>query len=291
MTMKTNEMRLGELVERYTASSDFTSLQPATQRAYLIYLKRLSPLGNKIVSKLIRSDIYDIYDKYNGLPGAQRTLIKVTRRMFGWGLSRELIASAPMVQQGRASTSRRQPHMPWSDAHIRNFRTAAAEYASGRPDRQFVPDALEIALATGQRIDDVCNNMKMSGYDGEYFEVTQGKTGNLVRFKPSGRFKEILDGRIGERYVLCMPPPFHGRVQRLRYHFDAVREMAKVEPTFHGLRKTVAIKLTEAGMSEAQIAALLGHKTRRMVQEYAAMAQRTLLATQAADKMSVLDFN
>lgn len=244
-----------------------------------------------MVSKLHRSQIYDIYDEYSAMPGAQRTLIKVTRILFATGLECGWIATAPEVKQLRRDlNAKSMPYVAWTDAHIHRFREMAAQYATQRPERRFVGDALEIALATGQRMDDICNQMRMDGWDGEYFEFTQSKTGARIRFKPSGVFWQIIQSRIGEKYVLAIPPPNHGRLQRLRYHFDAVREMANVDPTFHGLRKTVAIKLTEAGATSAQAAALLGHKTRRMVEEYASEAKRIVLATAAANMMAVMEF-
>jgi len=50
---------------------------------------------------------------------------------------------------------------------------------------------------------------------------------------------------------------------------------------FHGLRHTAGAALAEAGCSEKEIAAVLGHKTLSMVQKYTQGARRKRLATSA----------
>ncbi|HJY88056.1 MAG TPA: site-specific integrase [Candidatus Acidoferrales bacterium] len=54
---------------------------------------------------------------------------------------------------------------------------------------------------------------------------------------------------------------------------------------FHGLRHTAGAALAEAGCSEKEIMAVLGHKTLSMVQKYTAGARRKRLATSAIAKL------
>lgn len=287
-TIKQPDLKLSELIERYTDSSEFRNLRPASQRAYSIYLGRLRPLHHRWVSGLTRSDIHRIWDQHQGYPGAQATLVKVTRRIFTWGLGWDVIHTAPMIPSSRRmGADRPKPHPMWSDVEITKFRAAAMQY-----EHKFVLEFFEIGLATGQRIGDICNSMHTKNWDGVTFKLTQTKTGVEVQFRPAGAFKRILEEAVaeGRKYVLSMPPPYHGRDRRLRYHFDAVRDLAGVEGTPHGLRKTVAVKLREMGATSEQAGALLGHLTGRMVDDYAEEARRTVLATAAAVMISQIMF-
>ena len=54
---------------------------------------------------------------------------------------------------------------------------------------------------------------------------------------------------------------------------------------FHGLRHTAGSALAEAGCSEKEIMAVLGHKTLSMVQKYTQGARRRWLATSAIAKL------
>jgi len=55
--------------------------------------------------------------------------------------------------------------------------------------------------------------------------------------------------------------------------------------TFHGLRKSAAARLAEAGCSIEEIAAITGHKTLAMIQHYTKEAEQKKLAANAMAKM------
>lgn len=279
-------MTLGELVETYLDSSAFRRLKPSSQKVYRIQLKKLAPLSGAKVSTLKRHDLYENWEKQSatmvGLRGAHR----VARRLFNWAVERDLVETAPRLPYA-TGFGKSEPYNAWDSFEIVKYQEAADQYIALHPDRTMVRDAVDIALATGQRSSDIVE-MRTSDWNGETFQLRQIKTGHVIKFKPSGRFKEILEQAKARRdkYVLYMPPPAHGRVARLRYHIDAVRERASIKKTIHGLRKTVAVTLREAGASNAQAAALLGHKTTRMIESYAREADQVVLASAAADLMA-----
>ena len=57
------------------------------------------------------------------------------------------------------------------------------------------------------------------------------------------------------------------------------------ECTAHGLRKTIARRLAEAGASPHQIMAITGHQTLEEVMRYTATVNRPNLASEAMDKL------
>jgi integrase len=56
-------------------------------------------------------------------------------------------------------------------------------------------------------------------------------------------------------------------------------------PAYHGLRHTAGKALAEAGCTEHQIAAVLGHRTLAMVQHYTRAARQKRLSTAAIGKL------
>lgn len=290
MSKTKTDMTFGDLIAEFQDSMEFRLLKPGTQRTYTHFIGGMSDLRNMKVASMTRGDLHKIWDRYADRPASQQTMMKVTRRIFLWGQERDRIPSAPLIRIKRAGKS--SGWLPWTDAEIARFREAAKHYAGIDGSRQFVLDGFDIALVTGQRIGDICQ-MPIAGYDGQGYEFRQAKTGQFVRFDPTGRFRDVLEASkaAGSRYVLNIPPPYHGREARFRYHFDAVRNAADVSKVFHGLRKTVAVRLREEGATDAQIMAILGHADTRMTQAYAKLADRDRLATEAATMLARLNLN
>jgi integrase len=54
---------------------------------------------------------------------------------------------------------------------------------------------------------------------------------------------------------------------------------------FHGLRKTAAVMLTEAGCTTEQVKAITGHRTDDMAAYYAKQANQGVLAKAAMEKL------
>lgn len=55
--------------------------------------------------------------------------------------------------------------------------------------------------------------------------------------------------------------------------------------TAHGLRKTCATRLAEAGASEREIMSWTGHSDPKMVQTYASKAKRPMMADRGYEKL------
>jgi integrase len=67
---------------------------------------------------------------------------------------------------------------------------------------------------------------------------------------------------------------------------DAARAAGLVGLSFHGLRKTAAAWLAEAGASANEIASITGHKTLGEVTRYTAAADQRSRATAAMGKLA-----
>ena len=121
---------------------------------------------------------------------------------------------------------------------------------------------MRLALYTGQRRSDLVK-MMWSQFDGEFLEVRQQKTGELLsipchkilraELETMPRQAEtILVGERGRAQTAASPSVMVGRT---------LRDMGVTGYSIHGLRKNAGKALAEAGCGEREIMAILGHRT------------------------------
>lgn len=293
LTNMMQALTIGELSDRYQRSSKFVRLSLATQKAYGISLRCLEPIETKLAAQLTKSEFSKIVETgRDGIPLAPATSISrmsAIRCMLTWAEDEGLIKEIPAFPRIRKTRTDRDVS-PWPAADIEKFRALAQAKIDSGQDIQFALDCFDLALLTGQRLGDILL-FNRRGWDGETFSFTQQKTGARIRLKPTGRLLEMVQTLdTGRGFLVVIETP-HGNSQdarqnRFRYAFDLLRQEAGIKRTFHGLRKNVAVALREQGYSDAQIAALLGHKTTRMVAEYSAGANREKMATECARALS-----
>ena len=161
-------------------------------------------------------------------------------------------------------------HKPWPDWAIAAFRDHST------PETRLL---LELALGTGQRAGDLIS-MKWSDFDGKGIYVNQNKTGAKIWVPCTCELLAVLKGT--ERrgvFILTnnkgQPLTYSGAAQRLKRISDRAGTRAY---TLHGLRYSAAFKLAELGATDAQIAAITGHKARAMVAKYSSGAEQKRLA-------------
>jgi integrase len=143
----------------------------------------------------------------------------------------------------------------------------------------------ELCLGTGQRIGDVLR-MRWSDIEDGAIRVKQGKTGNELWIPLTPRLGRLLDASARRGFGIVVGED--GRplsYRRAAYAVDAIHKQAGTRGlTIHGLRHSTAAELAEAGCTDAQIAAVTGHKSLRMVAKYRAGAAQKRLAKEAMGK-------
>jgi integrase len=167
-------------------------------------------------------------------------------------------------------------HEPWPSELIARFMQEA------RPSLRW---AVKLALYTGQRRSDLVK-MRWSHFDGDFIEVRQQKTGELVSVPCHKELRAELESMpriaetilVGERGAPLTGSSLSVMVRR------QLREMGVDGYAIHGLRKNAAVALADAGCSPMEIAAITGHKTLGMVQHYAKRRDQKLHARSAMDK-------
>lgn len=132
---------------------------------------------------------------------------------------------------------------------------------------QFVKDAMDIALLTGQRPADVFK-MRWDDIEDGVLTVKQNKTGNVVRISVEGRLKEVLDRIRMRPYINPLIVNNRGRSFGARAFlraFTDARDKAEVEAkemciTFNRFQfKDIRAKAATDSASQTEAQKLLGH--------------------------------
>ncbi len=280
------------LIADFKGSSDFKGLAITTQKNYLTHLRAIEQRGGHVPLRGITRRVVLAYrdaaatkveadGTVTHCPARANYAVEVFRRLLSFGVDRGCLTNNPALRPGKLKTG---TYAPWPDEAIEQFRVAA-------PDHLVI--ALDLALFTGQRLGDILRMTWAQIKDGFIF-VRQGKTGaelyiplhptlaNVLKAKREAMrdavnvSTHIVTTRVGRPYR-----PDHFKHEWAR----AVRAAGLTGLVFHGLRKTAASRLAEAGCTTEQIKAITGHKTERMVGHYVGGAQQKERAVAAMEKL------
>lgn len=143
--------------------------------------------------------------------------------------------------------------------------------------------ALRLMYATGQRLSDV-ERWTPEHLSGATLKFHQKKTGNLVQLTLPEEMTYVLGdlGRApGQRYIQVPRHKIYRTWNRVR------EELGMSDYTPHGLRKSASCEAAEGGATEAELQAMLGHKTPRAAMIYRQEADQGILAASAMSKRSM----
>jgi integrase len=271
------------LCEEYFRSAEFKQLDDRTQLLRRRVLDRTSLAhGTKPVTRLEPIHIRRIRDAMADRPEAANSFLKTLRQLFSFGSSYGHLHYNPARDIPYIKRKGDGFHT-WSEAQIAQFE---AFHKIGSPARL----AMALMLFLGQRRSDAIRLGRQHIRNGR-FEFTQHK--NRARNPVSLSIKihpalaEILDavpaGRM-QFIVTEFGKPFSdaGFGNRFRKWCD---EAGLTDCTAHGLRKTAATRLAEAGCTDREIMAITGHRTSRQVNCYTRAANNVRLGDAAIGKM------
>lgn len=237
---------LAALVDKYMKSPDFAGLAEATQRQYRAWGHYLSDIYGRVdVRRIDRQDVRAARDVLADKPASANAMVRVLRLLLTHAIDIGWRTDNPASRPKQLRTG--PGHAPWSDRDIATFRKA---WKAGTPERTI----FELLLNTGQRIGD------LPRLDiGREITVTQGKTGTRLTIPVNKPLRAALD---------ACPLPDWGTSFISHTMTRARRKAGLGHLTSHGLRHTAATILMEQGLDSADIRALTGHSTVRMVEHY-----------------------
>jgi len=271
---------MGALIDAYLKSPEFQTLAPKTGDAYLSRLEKVRKAwGDRPAAEIRASDVLKLRDALAVEQSAPNETIASLSAVFSWSIPREWRDTNPC--KGVPRIAKGDAFAPWPDDKVELLKTRGP-----RP----IYWAAMLALYTGQRRGDVLRMMWSDIDQQGLILVRQGKTGKRLWIPLHSRLREILaEIPRNSTHILTsgLGRPwkefgFATAWQRTFAHEDltAIREAGLV---FHGLRKSAAVKLAEAGCTDAEIAAITG-QTRQMVEHYTKGVDQKRLAVAAMRK-------
>jgi integrase len=293
---------VGALIREYQASPEWAQKQPATRADYAKGLNFLAGHSHRLVRELKREhviklrnaagwDVDPASDAKTLVPSRANKVLAVLSILLthavdlGWRTDNPALGVKRLRMDGEG-------YRAWTDAEIAAFRASApAEWVF----------ALLLALGTGQRGQDQVA-MRWADYDGTGIRVVQRKgRGRVALWIPCHpALRAALDGRERRGPMILtrvlQPRQQGGAVVHGAWPVNAFQKAAgsairaaglsvagEAGVVWHGLRAVAASWLAEAGCPDAEIQAITGHTTARMVQHYRrGAAQKTLAASAVA---------
>lgn len=273
---------VGEMITAYLGSPEFARLRPASKSHYrwaCEYLRRISALP---LAKCDKVRILKVRSSLSDRPGRFNTFTSVMKILFAWASSQGMMPFNPVADAKRV---RLGEYRRWPDEAIDTF----LKHKLCTPMMRL---AMMLAVYAGQRQSD-CLSMRWSQYDGRAITLRQAKTGKELWIPVHSVLKAELDAaKKVTRSVFVLhnkqgqPWTRHGFSGTWRY---ITRAAGLKGYAFHGLRKTAASKLAEAGCTDREIQAITGHESQAMVAHYRKEADQRISGRAAMEKMEIVN--
>lgn len=278
---------LGALITAFKASPDWLAVRDSTRAEYTRVTSQLqADYGHCLVRTLDRSHVFGIRDKYAiaaAPDGTQRLTpwrankaIAVLSLVLSWGVDHGWRPDNPALRPKRLATG--DGHRAWTPAEI----------ATGLEGAAWFRLALLLALCTGQREADLIA-LRWSAFDGRGITLRQAKTEEGLWIPCHRELLAALHAAPKSALTILTSP--RGRPWTRDNFAHAVGEerdrlgIAR-EAKWHGLRHTCGAWLSEAGCSSAEVQAILGHRTLKMVEKYTKGAAQKRQASAAIRKLN-----
>lgn len=271
---------VNDLAVRYLRSTEFLTLSPQTQRTYGGVLRRFrAENGEKRVSKLERDHIKSMLAQRVKTPTAANSLLKMLRLLMRLAIDLKMRSDDPTIGVKRVRVIS-EGHVEWTEADINAFRN---KHKPG--DRARL--ALELALGTMQRRGDLVR-LGRQHIQGGVLTIRQEKTKMVVEIPVLPELQAELDRLPPTQLTFLLNE--RGNGFRPTSFTDWFRKMCvdaglPERRSVHGLRKSAAIRLAEAGCSDHEIMAWGGWSSLSEVQRYTKKASRRKLAQGAVLKL------
>lgn len=263
------------LCREYLASTEFDSLAAVTKSELRRVVERLAAMhSEKPVARLERQHILRWRDAMKDRPGATNTMVRTMGVLMKFAVDRGYRKDNPVrgIKMIKAV-----PFRSWTDDELETFE---AKWALGTMERT----GFALALYTAQRRADLVK-MTWQAIAGDAIRLVQSKTGvplevpihpllarALEAIRPKGAVT-IISGVAGTK----LSAVYFG------HQMAAAFKAAGLPPgcVLHGLRKTAARTLIEAGCTKSQAKAVTGQKTDAMIDYYSRDADQRSLSKQA----------
>lgn len=264
------------LVAEYRASAEFQSIKSdVTKRNYDRYLTIfINDYADRPVRDMSEADVRRERDRYGDKPGKANNWLSRLNTLMKFGIGRGYRTSNPCEQVKLLPIGE---HEPWPKEVLE------AALANATPMTRL---AIILGLCTGARIGDAIK-LRHDWHDGEMLEFRSSKKQIDVAVpmhplllaemaKHPAKAVTILYDRTGKPFKRT------GALQeRIR---DLMETIGRKGYSFHGLRKNAACYLSDLGLSDREIGAILAMDT-DTVRHYTKRSRALMIAKGAAERI------
>ena len=272
---RTAKGSFNELLTLYYRSRDFAEMKDSSQSKRRRVLERFrNEHGHKPIARLERIHIENIINAKAATPQGANELLKALRIVLNYGVDLDLIAKNPAL--GVKLFARKGDGIAaWTEDDIERFEL---RHAIGTKPRL----ALALLLYTCQRGSDVIR-MGWQDIQGNSISVRQQKTGVGLLIPMHPELVAVLASTPRSNLTFLMNElgsPFTAGGFR-NWFRHRCNEAGLPDRSAHGLRKSGATRLLNAGCTDAQAMAVTGHRTNSMLRHYTESRDQHQLAQQA----------
>lgn len=266
---------IADLVSRYFASPEFTSLAESSKRVFRRQLERFREQhGHRSVKLLDRATLKTIIGNMHDRPNAANKLLDRLKVLLNFAVEIGMIKTSPATGMKGFKVISEGFHT-WTEAEV-------ARYEARHPLGSKARLAMALMLFTGQRRSDAVR-MGWQHIGGNLIKVRQQKTKAFLEIPLHPQLKAVLEQTPKSNMTFLLTEfgkPFtaNGFGNKMRQWCD---EAELPECSSHGLRKLMATKLAEAGCSTEQIKSITGHVSDREVSRYTKAASQKRLSDSA----------
>lgn len=275
-TKRFSDRSLAALIREYEKSPSYRSLAPSARRQYDVLQRHIEDAwGSGRVDRLTRATVNRLMANRADEPKKANRMHKRLRALMEYAIDLGWISINPV--------GKRAPYRPgvkafraWPEDQIKRFQSY---WKRGTPQRV----AFDLLLYLGQRSGDTVAMRADDIRDGR-IRVVQSKTSSGVEIRLHADLRATLDaGPVGKAFLIETQS---GRPRAVKGFYNwlkaAIRDAGcddDLSP--HGLRKSAATRLADIGASAAQICAVTGHKSVRIMEQYIQSRDQIRLADSA----------
>jgi integrase len=271
---------IAALISSYMASKPYKDIRATSKAGYSSRLKAMArDFGECSVKGLNRTRIIDILDEYDDRPGSQLDTHKKLKILIKHAIDEKWIDGDPTtgIKRPKGGTIR-----AWTDDEIEQFEK---RWPLGTKQRT----AFALMLYTGQRRSDV-HRMTWTDISQKTgrIKVHQQKTDVKLEIPLHIELLYVLDEARSNHITIIntefgAPFTVDGFSDFMRDAITAAELPLSCQP--HGLRKAAGRRLAEAGCTNKEIMAILGHRALASVQLYTEEAEQIEMAAAAMRKV------
>lgn len=269
------------VIERYKRTPDWHDLGPVFKRnlGYQIERFRIEH-GHRIIKDMKREHVESILSRKRETPAAANEVLKLIRRLCAFAIRLDLMKVDPSKGIRKLKTNPDGFHT-WTEEEIQKF-----ELRHGIESKAVL--AMRLMLYTGAAKQDAA---AMGWQNVSYNRISykRGKTGGNVDLPILPGLTEVLSlvPRDQMLFVLnAFGKPFNANTFGNWFSDQCVK--AGIKGRAHGLRKAGATRLANAGGTEFEVMAFLGHATPQEASTYTKKANRSILADTGMAKLENL---